>query len=293
MNPIASGLKLDLASSLDEFHVGFGSRFAQFLAARRGFSNWIACCGAVVRQRLSKKRQGDLLWKSRRGTLLATPTSDWYPAIECFGMDIYGLHLLGDEMRSFLDLGANSGCFTLAVKERFANARGRAYEPAPEMFGLLRANVFRNAWNDSVEVVQAAVTGTATGEIELVYRPQAPSTSTLSSLARNANEPGVPISVPAISLSGILRETGPLDLVKMDIEGSEYEVLLRTPLEQLKSIRRLVMEIHPVPGHQPTEIIDHLARAGLDMVAHCAPAVSLGPLRLPWYGSLMWFGPRT
>ncbi len=290
MNGLPHGPNPGLAPPSGDFHVGFGARLAQVVAARRGFSNWIACSRLVALERLSKRRHGELLWKSRRGTLLTTSRSDWYPAIECFGMDIYGLGLLTEDVRSFLDLGANSGCFTLAIKEHFANARGRAYEPAPKMFEHLSGNVSRNSWSDSVEVVQAAVTGSAIGAVELRYQPSAPSTSTVAGLLPGGNDTGVLLTVPAVSLSTVLSEMGPVDLVKMDIEGSEYDVLLRTPLEQLKSIRRLVMEIHPSPTHRPSEIVDHLGRAGLRLIAHGAPAVALGPFRLAWYGELMWFG---
>ena len=57
------------------------------------------------------------------------------------------------------------------------------------------------------------------------------------------------IAVPAQTLLQVMdRVGGTVDLVKMDIEGSEYEVLLNTAPKQLKRIRRMVLEYHGTVG---------------------------------------------
>lgn len=58
-------------------------------------------------------------------------------------------------------------------------------------------------------------------------------------------------TVPALLLDDLLDE--PTDLLKMDIEGAEYEVLPSSA--RLGSVPALTGELHGVPGHPPTDEI--------------------------------------
>jgi hypothetical protein len=56
-----------------------------------------------------------------------------------------------------------------------------------------------------------------------------------------------------------------LDLLKMDVEGSEWEILFSTPPSVLKTVRNIVLEYHEVHerfGFKPEQLFDHLASAG-------------------------------
>jgi Methyltransferase FkbM domain len=54
-----------------------------------------------------------------------------------------------------------------------------------------------------------------------------------------------------------------VDLLKMDIEGSEYEVLLSTPPPVLARIRRIAMEYHgDCSPYSKRQLFDYLQKAG-------------------------------
>jgi hypothetical protein len=57
-----------------------------------------------------------------------------------------------------------------------------------------------------------------------------------------------------------------VDLMKIDIEGQEYEVLVRGDVEPLRKVRRLVLEYDAFDPSEPTigpeAIIDRLASLG-------------------------------
>jgi hypothetical protein len=54
-----------------------------------------------------------------------------------------------------------------------------------------------------------------------------------------------------------------IDLLKMDIEGSEYEALLSTSPRELQIIRRIALEYHgDCAPYSKAQIFDHLCKAG-------------------------------
>ena len=52
------------------------------------------------------------------------------------------------------------------------------------------------------------------------------------------------IEVQAISLDEIVERYGEIELLKMDIEGAEYDVIFNARTDSLRMIKRLVGEIH-------------------------------------------------
>ena len=60
--------------------------------------------------------------------------------------------------------------------------------------------------------------------------------------------------------------SGTIDLLKMDIEGSEYPALFSCPPALFGRVRRMVMEFHPLykkDEPQPGDLFTHLACGGL------------------------------
>jgi len=53
-----------------------------------------------------------------------------------------------------------------------------------------------------------------------------------------------------------------VDLIKMDIEGMEYEVLERAELNEVKTI---MVEVHPRKGKQVAKIEKKLQKAGFEI----------------------------
>lgn len=56
----------------------------------------------------------------------------------------------------------------------------------------------------------------------------------------------------------------PVTLVKMDIEGAEYEIMANAPAETWQRIRAVSLELHDDPEQRisPTEFLDRLERYG-------------------------------
>ena len=58
----------------------------------------------------------------------------------------------------------------------------------------------------------------------------------------------------------------PIDLLKVDIEGSEYELIVNYP-DLLRRVQHLMIEIHTAPDERQNELMMSLGRLGLNLVA--------------------------
>ncbi|HSQ81752.1 MAG TPA: FkbM family methyltransferase [Casimicrobiaceae bacterium] len=150
-----------------------------------------------------------------------------------------------------LDIGANHGIYALVAAQR-VGPRGKvvAFEPNAQLCDLLRASVSVNGLENIVEVVQCAVSN-ADGEAVLAFdehwaaRGQvrsgvdAPST-TCGTSARSERVRRVAID------SFFANADRPVDLVKMDVEGSEGLVLdgMKHLVERSPHLR-IMMEFCP------------------------------------------------
>jgi FkbM family methyltransferase len=137
-----------------------------------------------------------------------------------------------------LDCGANIGFSVLNYKHQFPHARVIAFEPDPEFVPVLKRNLERNDASD-VEVIDAAVwidNGTSQWYCEGIDG------SHLSSEAGKGSKPTI---VRTIDLGDYLNE--PVDLIKLDIEGAEYEVV-RYLGKKLKNVKAMSIECHVDQG---------------------------------------------
>ena len=159
------------------------------------------------------------------------------------------------EARVIVDLGAHIGLATLRLLATHPNARVVAVEADPAMVERLRENVA----GLPVTVVHAAICGESGARS--FYR------SDTSSLASSL-EPAVPsqssIRVPTLSLDDLLdsHEIERVDLLKLDVEGAEWELFEDGVPPRIRSI---VGEIHPRGTSAPEEYIERLTKNSMQV----------------------------
>lgn len=137
---------------------------------------------------------------------------------------------------TIVDLGANIGLTALWLARRHTAAEVIAVEPSPANAELARMNLLGNGVRATV--LEAAV-GPVDGEASFVEDPE----STGGRLAA-AGRP-----VPMLSMPSVLSHLGDrrVDLLKLDIEGSEFGLLMDSP-EWLDRVQHVVAELHPDAG---------------------------------------------
>ena len=140
-----------------------------------------------------------------------------------------------------VDCGSNIGMSILFFKRLYPQSKIIAFEPDPQTFEALRANVRDNALSD-VACHQIAL-GDFDGNIDL-YQVEDERQSNLRTSTLHERMPTKrKISVPVRKLSGFI--TADVDLLKLDVEGAEVKVLsdlLETG--SLRRIKRMHIEYH-------------------------------------------------
>ncbi len=156
-----------------------------------------------------------------------------------------------------IDAGAHIGLATLYFKKQYPLSRIVTIEPEPQNFMILGRNIWENKLSN-ITTVQAAL-ATESGKTTLHVDQKKSWRSTTSQLqdAWNGELPSEPITVNAITLSSLLTE--PVDLLKLDIEGSELAVLQEADA-QLGLVDQLFIEFHPHSHQSLSDLIALLTK---------------------------------
>jgi FkbM family methyltransferase len=135
-----------------------------------------------------------------------------------------------------IDGGANVGIASLYFLNQYPSARIIAVEPSPANFEILRKNLA--PYSGRVTLVQGAIWKTS-GRLQLETGQEDWRTSVRRV---DSDEPG---SVEAFTLSALIAlGGGQVDLLKLDIEGSESEVFGPEAQQWLPAVRNIAIELH-------------------------------------------------
>jgi FkbM family methyltransferase len=165
--------------------------------------------------------------------------------------------------RAIVDLGANIGVFTLYAARCATQAKIFSVEPFPSTFRRLVNNVRNHQLETRVTCLNFAAAGSS-GERLMPDAPVPSQRRALSSVASSTKISTGP-QVTGKTLEAMFDENrlSHVDLVKVDIEGSEYEVFLSTPSNILVRIDRISMEYHGDSApYSKQQLFDHICSAG-------------------------------
>lgn len=183
-----------------------------------------------------------------------------------------------------IDAGANIGAFTLYALEHAPSARIVAIEPFPDTFRRLRA-ALPSSCLARVRALNAALCSHSGGARMDARNIGSQFRSLLDE--RSTGEIWPSAAVASCTLAEIIEQEGDVDLLKLDIEGSEYEAVQACPIPLLRRIRRVAMEFHPfgpASGENPLRaLLERLAEAGLNATAiqHQPGGYGMAYLRRP------------
>jgi len=172
-----------------------------------------------------------------------------------------------DQPVRFIDLGANAGGFLLSLlKSGIQIEKGVAVELNPKTWARLVYNAFQIVPNaeQCLRLENAAVT-TESGFLEIRLGRG----SVGDNVSGQAD--GELHKIRAITLQQIIEDFGTeIDILKIDIEGMEYELAL-TRIDALQRVRWIVIEIHHLINRKPSEVISWLQSCGFTEITPFKP----------------------
>lgn len=136
-----------------------------------------------------------------------------------------------------VDCGANIGLATVYLKNKFPDATIIAIEPEPSNFELLKKNTERY---DNIHCLRSGVWNKSTN-LKITDHNRGNWGFTVEET--NETEPGC---IPAISIDEIMckYKLDQIDILKMDIEGSEQKVFESNTEKWLPFVKVMVVEFH-------------------------------------------------
>ena len=166
------------------------------------------------------------------------------------------------------DVGGHIGIFSVFAATRARNVKVYTFEPSHENFVLLSHNIERNKLSN-VTAFNVGIGG-SDGESSLHLHADGGQNSFLQ---RSAGLPIGDINIETWSIKTMLNTiASPLNLLKMDIEGMEYEALLSCSLDDLQRIERIALEYHHdeliQTSHRVSELVDFLGAGGFFVHLH-------------------------
>ena len=136
-----------------------------------------------------------------------------------------------------IDIGGNIGVFAAFVAVQDPQIRVFSFEPFPENTEYFERNISRSGIKN-VTLFQKAVAGKAG------IRALTVSDSWVTHSLGTEGSTGNMIEVECVPLDQVLNETGYCSLLKIDCEGSEYEIFEGASERTLKRIQKVVCEYH-------------------------------------------------
>jgi len=235
------------------------------------FSNWPAVLSDMARGRLGGGPE-TLSFTTRSGLTIDCPNVPGarLPIYETFADDGYQVErVLGsllDHPIGVVDIGAHIGTFSCRVAQLHRQASVLAFEPSPVTADFCRRNAEQNGFGDRVSVFQQAVTDRSG---DTLFMEDSASGSSHNYLLDGEGGKTSPkgTEVTSISFDDIVEmATAPIELVKIDCEGSEYDFVPASSPDGWKTVQRVVMEYHPITGKSWPELRAWFEDIGLHVV---------------------------
>lgn len=169
-----------------------------------------------------------------------------------------------------LDCGANIGDSLLYIKQQAPNALVTCFEPNPAARAVLEKNIHANKWTDTTSVLPYALAKEpGTAEFFVQEDIDTSGGGSLTTFLSSKNVPLTSYPVEVRTLSEFIE--GPVDLLKIDIEGGEFDVLDEiVATGKISNVSSIQLEYHFNPEYfkrSLSELLTLLEKEGFKVFA--------------------------
>lgn len=190
---------------------------------------------------------------------------DWYIYMETLlRSDYLSLGQRLDKGATVVDIGANVGGFSVFAARRIG-PRGRviAAEPDPNSLQQLEVNAALNPGYARIQTLACAVGGRR--GMAVLHSDENAAWSSLHRLETRSRT--TDLTVRVLTLEDVFEQAHieRCNYLKIDTEGSEYEIIGGLSAQLAARIDQITVELHDVPGHDRAEIYSKLAALGFNL----------------------------
>ncbi len=141
-----------------------------------------------------------------------------------------------------VDIGAHIGAFSVLAAREAPDIQVHAFEPTPGSYTLLGQNVELNRATNVTTHPMAV--GATSAPLTLYTFARHPERNTL--VARDPRGRSTAVAVAALALADVFERLAiaRCDFLKLDCEGSEFDILLHAPPALFRRIRHICLEYH-------------------------------------------------
>jgi FkbM family methyltransferase len=243
------------------------------------FSNWPKILSDMALGSVGRGPES-LSFATRTGLRIDCPNVPGarVPVYEIFAEDCYRLDWFLGSLRErpiqVIDIGGHVGTFACRLAQLHPTATIRTFEPSPTTARYLRRNVEQNGLGDRVTVFEQALAAER-GFAELEDNQGGSGLNGLVSAGRGSI--GTATRVETVPFDEVVAGgAAPVDFLKIDCEGGEYDLVYGSSPQSWASVQRVVLEYHEVPGQDWPKLRSWFEDVGLDVVRHLPSNEFLG-----------------
>lgn len=183
---------------------------------------------------------------------------------EIFVDNCYDFPFLSTQEPLIIDVGANTGLFTIRMKQLYPCSRIYCYEPFASNYDQLRRNLEQSHFG-GCHLFQKGVGGTARKEKLFIHHRNIGGHSIYKSQTSEREH----IEIELVDVPGILEHLDgkTCSLLKIDCEGAEYEIINSINKEIARQIENIVFEPTPFV-YDIHKLIKHLEDIGYHIEKH-------------------------
>ena len=150
---------------------------------------------------------------------------------------------LPETAKTIIDLGANIGLSALFFIKKFPTSRIVAVEPDAVNFSIMEKNLEK--FSKSISFLQAAIWPTD-GEVSLVEEDDDHASLGAWGYRTEASNGNSGLSVKAVTIPTIMKQYNMdfVDILKVDIEGAEYELFEKNYEDWIDKVGLIIIETH-------------------------------------------------
>lgn len=191
---------------------------------------------------------------------------------ELFEVDVYKVLASEVKGKTIIDVGGNKGFFSILCMEMGAK-ECHCFEPVPSIYEEMQGFI------KDIPEIHSYNLAVLDGSVSEVHMKEDSWCSTIWGDLSS-------VPVPCISLIEAMKCAEGDDLIlKLDCEGSEYEILFNTPPDELRKFSAIYLEIHDLPNPnylgQGKRLLDYVAGLGFEVIHGPKPGTWFDDLFVP------------